>query len=196
MTQQEWEDGHTKHTRVKTESRSRASRQSYTTAGDTTSFKLQYNRIRATGEQNTNPRKKILDDLQELIMGLTLDGHDIILGIDANESLDSNQSKIQQFFDETGLLPIHEEAFNEEYYDENPLPATYSRGSKKIDFMACTPRVMSCVTGCAIEALSSGIKTDHRPLTVDLDVTTLFGGELQRIVTASLHEPRYNTGKN
>ena len=119
-------------------------------------------------------------------MGLTLDGHDIILGIDANESLDSNQSKIQQFFDKTGvLLPIHEEAFDEDYYDENPLPATYSRGSKKIDFMACTPRVMSCVTGCAIEALSSGIKTDHRPLTVDLDVTTLFGGELQRIVPDS-----------
>ena len=109
-------------------------------------------------------------------MGLTLDQHDIILGTDANESLDSNQSKIQQFFDETGLLPIHEEAFDEDYYDENPLPATYSRGSKKIDFMACTPRVMSCVTaGCAIEALSLGIKTDHQPLTVENRPPTTYG---------------------
>ena len=159
----------------------RVTRQSIATAGPATSFFQQYHDIRSGGDDNPNPRKRILQDLRSFIDALRKEPeHEVFISLDANEGL-GNRSQIQEFFEETGLLSVHETYFDDEYYDTNPIPATYSRGTTKISFMAGTPRLVSCVRGCYIEALDTGLHSDHRGMGVDFDTVSVFQGELATI---------------
>ena len=62
-------------------------------------------------------------------------------------------------------------------------PATYHRGSEKIDFILLSPRVASSVRAASILALQDGYLSDHRALVVDFDARELFASETSPIVT-------------
>lgn len=162
----------------------RVTRQSILTAGPATSFFQQYHNIREGGDDNPNPRKRILQDLRSFIATLRQDPeHEVFISLDANESL-GTRSQIQDFFEETGMLSVHETYFGDNYYTENPIPATYSRGLTKISFMAGTPQLVSCVRGCFIEALDTGLHLDHRSMGVDFDTVAVSQGEIASICPA------------
>ena len=117
----------------------RVPRQSIATAGPSTSFFQQFHDIRSGGDDNPNPRKRILQDLRSFIETLRREPeHEVFISLDANEGL-GNRSQIQEFLEETGLLSVHEIYFDDDYYNTNPIPATYSRGTAKISFMAGSP---------------------------------------------------------
>ena len=151
--------------------------------GPTTSTFVQCNKLLQQGKDQPNPRKQILEDLQDQIITWTMEGHDVILGIDANDDVDRNNSEIQRFFDETGLISAHEHLYEEDFYDDNPLPPTFIYGKKKTDFIACTPRIFSCIKRCWIEPANMGIESDHRALAIDLDTELTFNGTIPNIAT-------------
>jgi hypothetical protein len=45
------------------------------------------------------------------------------------------------FAGECGLVNIHETYFDEEHYDNDPLPPSFTKGKTKIDHIFCTPRL-------------------------------------------------------
>jgi hypothetical protein len=75
--------------------------------------------------------------------------------------------------------------FDEDYYEDNPLPTAYLSGTKNIDHMFCTPRLFDCIVGVSIEPLAAGIKTDHHALIVDFDTEAMLGGSIQQITKNS-----------
>ena len=62
-------------------------------------------------------------------------------------------------------------------------PNTHIRGTKTIDYMLGTQRVLNAVEKCGIRALNSDILSDHRVLWVDLNVQTILRQKLQPIQT-------------
>jgi hypothetical protein len=86
-----------------------------------------------------------------------------------NKALDTNNQLFQEWIAECGLVGIHENLYDKDYYINNPIPTTFQHGGKKIDHVFCTPRLFGCITGVAIKPLHNGIFSDHRALIVDFD---------------------------
>jgi hypothetical protein len=77
--------------------------------------------------------------------------------------------------------------------DSRPIPATYYRGSKKIDFVLISPSLVVAVVGVSILGLHDGYLSDHRALVVDYDATLFFAGPTSPIVAP---QPRRLTSTN
>lgn len=155
--------------------------QSIGSAGDLTSYFQQWHTLKQRGVKNPQPRKQILRDLQSLILEFIFNGYDVCLGIDANAGLDDNRQQLRFFAEDCGLIDIHESIFDDDFYMENKVPATFNRGNKKIDFILCTPRLLDCVKTAAILAENVGLISDHRCLVVDFDTRRMFGEDLMTI---------------
>ncbi len=82
------------------------------------------------------------------------------------------------FITECGPFSVHEQA---DYAADSPAPATYARGSKKIDHILVTAALLPAVTASGIEPLHAGILSDHRALYVDFDTKLLLRGTLTTI---------------
>ena len=72
-------------------------------------------------------------------------------------------------------------------------PNTYSRGSKRLDYIFVSPPILDYVDICGIEPFHSVIHNDHRGLFVDLDLQGLLGGEMASILPPKLRGVSSNT---
>ena len=122
-------------------------------------------------------RKQFLIDLTNLINKLQKEGHDIVLTMDANEGNESPTSGIAGLVRNTELVDVHASLLEPE-----SLPATYQRGSTKIDYIFVTKRLLSSVRASSILPLNDGYLSDHRALVVDFDPMGLFGDTTSDIV--------------
>jgi hypothetical protein len=64
-------------------------------------------------------------------------------------------------------------------------PATYQRGSKKIDFVLVLPRLVTAVRAAGILPLNDRYLSDHRALVIDFNPLVFFGGKTLEIVAPS-----------
>jgi hypothetical protein len=144
-------------------------------AGETTSYYHQWHNLLRQGHEQPNPRKNVLEDLKEKILSSIGHGFDICISIDANEELDSHNRQFSNWIEQCGLISVHENFYDVEFYDNNAIPSTYDRGENKIDYILCTPRLFSCIENVSIEAMNSGIPSDHRALIVDFNTDKLLG---------------------
>lgn len=89
--------------------------------------------------------------------------------IDANEQIDTNASSIAKLAIECSLIDIiatrHQQAHN---------TATYTRGTKRIDYILVNETLARAVTDCGILAFFDGIHSDHRGSFIDLDTRCIF----------------------
>jgi hypothetical protein len=104
-------------------------------------------------------------------------GHNIQLSMDANEASGPG-SGVDRIMTNCNLVDAHCICTS----DSSPIPATYQRGSKKIDFVLLSPRLVEAVVGVSILALHDGYLSDHRALIVDFDALLLFGGPTSSII--------------
>ncbi len=89
--------------------------------------------------------------------------------LDANESNDNPERGLATFLDQTTLVDVHRQ-----FHGSIGEPATYNRGSCKIDHILCTQGFLDCVRSCGIEAFGEGLDSDHRGLFVNVDASKLF----------------------
>jgi hypothetical protein len=161
------------------------------TAGEGTSFFHQWHELTKLGHRHPNPRRQVLNDIKTIALQAISKGTNMCTSIDANEALDTNNQLFHKWIAECGLVSVHENLYNEEYYNNNPIPATYQHGRKKIDHVSCTPRLFGCFTGVAIKPLHDRLFSDHRALIVDFDTAQLLGQTLHivksktRLLTAT-----------
>jgi hypothetical protein len=99
--------------------------QTINSAGPSTSFFQQWHHLRTNGHHDPNPRQQALDDLRTFIHEKIQEGCDVCLGIDANEDSDSRYQHLTTFASACGLVNTHEFFFDDDFYDNNPLPPTF-----------------------------------------------------------------------
>ena len=68
-----------------------------------------------------------------------------------------------------------------------PLPTTYTRGHRCLDYVFATEHVVSAIIKAGFEPFNIRYPTDHRSYFVDLSITGLFGVQIQPLAT---YEPR------
>ena len=100
--------------------------------------------------------------------------------LDANEAHEDPEQGLSKFLNQTGLVDVHRY-----FHGSANEPATYNRGSKKIDHILCTQGLLDCVQGCGIEAFGEGLDSDHRGLFLDIDADKLFGESTPDLTHAS-----------
>jgi hypothetical protein len=147
--------------------------QAIETAGDTTSFFHQCHSLLQDGHETPNPRKQVLLDLKELGLTKIGQGYNVCIAMDANEELDSRSNQLSEWMEQCGLVSLHKQFYDAEYYDSNPVPSTCDRGPNKIDFILCTPRLFLCIKSVSIEAMNEGTASDHRGIIVDFNTDQL-----------------------
>ena len=132
------------------------------------------------GLPQVNLRKQFFKDIIILVNLFAKQGHDILLMMDANEA-SGNGSAADTISIECGLQDAHSLSL-----DLSPPPATYHRGSAKIDFLLVSPRAAIVVHAASILALHDGYLSDHRALVVDFDANILFAGATSKIVPPAM----------
>jgi hypothetical protein len=151
--------------------------------GDRTAYSQQWRVLLERNEKNPDPRAKFITDLKTLIKQWETEGHEIIIGMDANDSANTKTSKIQQLLDRTSLVSMME---------LTNAPATYARGTSCIDYIIGTPNVKLSIKASGYLPFYQGaFESDHRALYIDLDMDQIFG-TTQSTPTHSLRNLKSN----
>jgi hypothetical protein len=146
-----------------------------TSDGLHSTFQQQAHHFRCKGMKNPNPRKLMLTHLEQLIQEFNNKKEETILMINANDNLFSRDSLLTAFLSKTRLASLV----------PNPRhhPPTHTRGSKCIDFVFGSPRILNHVQSAGISPFfeEPWPKTDHRNIFVDIDEIGLFGASTETI---------------
>ena len=124
----------------------------------------------AKGITAPNVRKQFITDLALFVNKLQQDGFEIILSLDANETLGQDAN--------FGLAHLIEECTLTDLHLLGPMepPETYRYGTNRhIDYMFGTTAVTAAVCRAGYNSYNDGIFSKHRGLFIDLDFTQLMG---------------------
>ena len=132
---------------------------------------------RGRGRGTEDLRKQTVNDLLKLINKLKNNGEDVVLMIDANEAAVPG-SGVERLMINGGLVDAHTIGANRSLTP----PATYQRGSTKIDFVLITPRLSKAVRAATILPFCDGYISDHRALVVDFCPLEMFGDTTTKLV--------------
>ena len=134
------------------------------------------------GKEKPDPRNQVLSDLTHFIDKAKLEGYEILLMLDANESIEERGSKFTKFVERNSLHDIHETIMSD-------LPSTTRLGSRhRIDFMLASERILEYVTNGGYAAVHEGIHSDHILLWADINMKEFFRGDAPRHVPPQARE--------
>jgi hypothetical protein len=129
-------------------------------------------RTRGKSDDELDPRKLILEDLGKRIKALKEENHEIILSIDANDTLQNISSEFTKFALQHGLSDILVDR-----HGTDGEPATYARGTRRIDYVMATQAINEYVKAAGIMPLKTFSDSDHRPNFVDIDLVKFLENE-------------------
>jgi hypothetical protein len=99
------------------------------TAGENTSYFHQWHKLTKQGHRHPNPRRQMLDDLKTVILKAIGKGTDVCMAMDANKPLDTKNQHFHEWIAECSLISVHENVYDEEYYEQNKIPTTHQNGT-------------------------------------------------------------------
>ena len=146
-----------------------------TIPGDDTIYAQQYRILRRQQIHNPKPKKIFDDDLCKQLNRWSQLKYDILLMIDANT--DTHDRQLQRIMNSANLYDILSAKHGLH------SPPTYVRGTKTIDHIFGTKRVVAAVRKCGLRVFNADIMSDHRALWLDLDIKHILSQTLQ-----SLHQ--------
>ena len=150
--------------------------QSISTVGPKTAFAQQWSLLREKGIHHPNPRKQFYSDLDELIASLRRQGNMIILAGDFNSTLGDDPTGLDRILHKYNLADTIQHLHGSYHC------ATHIRGSKCIDYIFCSSEFLPAVQRGAILPFQSITFSDHRPIFLDLDITTTFQTPLSSLL--------------
>jgi hypothetical protein len=148
------------------------------TAGDWTAFAQQLLILQQNGRDGS-PRKAFLEDLDKQIKEWINQDYKIVLSGDFNEQLGAGIHGFTIISAKWVLVEVIQH-FHGGLTDK---PPTYAHGTKCLDYVFCTPNLISSVKRCGILLYSEIINSDHRAIYVDFHTQTLMGGDLALLST-------------
>jgi hypothetical protein len=121
---------------------------------------------------NPDPRSIAFHDLKERINELRQQGQEIIVMMDANNTLQNTRSALTKWTAETKLIdPLVQR------HGTEGEPPTYARGSKRIDYILVSENLSEYVISCGILPLHNICFSDHRALYIDIDLQAFLKSE-------------------
>lgn len=136
-------------------------------AGAKTAFMQQWTALRQRDILSPNPRKQFISDLDSLLATIHSQGHHILLCGDFNESLGDNLHGLDKIYHKYNLCDAVDLL-----HDQTNVP-TYSRGTKRLDYIFVSPSLRSAVKRSGIAPFDTVYISDHRAVFVDLDLTAV-----------------------
>jgi hypothetical protein len=106
------------------------------TAGEKTAYRQQSNILKKQGRDETDPRGTMFRDLGKRIQEVVRQGEEVILMIDANDSLAKPKGRFSMWVGENKLVDIMIQRHGTE-----EEPATFAGGSTRIDYILMTARI-------------------------------------------------------
>jgi hypothetical protein len=122
-----------------------------------------------------NLRDQFVTDIIATVNDFQTDGHEVILMMDCNEASGFGTA-VDRIMYACNLADAH--ALDSKTYP----PATYHRGSEKIDFVLISVSLVIAVWAAFIMARHDGYLSDHQALLVDFDATSLFLGDTSQVI--------------
>lgn len=132
-----------------------------------------------TNATRISPRASFISDMQAFIHQCQENGDDIILLGDFNEEINAASSGMERLASACGLADLFSIRLG------NPTtPPTYQRGTKRIDYILMTPRLLNYVAAAGYDPFGYRIPSDHRGFFVDLHTEALFNQEIVPLAPA------------
>lgn len=125
------------------------------------------------------PRQAFIQDLQSFIRNMQEEEEDIILVGDFNDDITDPMSGMDQLATTCGLVDL----FSVRTGSPN-LPATYQRGTKRLDFVLISPSLINHVKAAGYDPFGYRIPSDHRGMYVDLDTDAVFQQPISEMAPA------------
>jgi hypothetical protein len=147
-------------------------------AGITTVHQQQVLQMKREGITDQNPRRQFCKALDTFLAEKLKAKHQIILGGDFNEDIGTNMHGLTGVISKHNLTDVLQSQLNMD--DE---PATYARGSKRIDYVFATADVAALVRTCGAEPFNHRFFSDHRGIYVDLVLSGLFDRNLSPLAS-------------
>ena len=127
-----------------------------------------------------DPRQAFIQDLQAFILQLQAANEDVIVVGDFNEEINESNSGIGSLATRCGLADVFAIRLG-----TPTLPATYQRGTKRLDFMLATPSLLTHIRAAGYDPFAYRIPSDHRGMYIDFSTDTLFRHKLPPLAPAS-----------
>jgi len=124
------------------------------------------------GNTSPNPRQQFISDLITQVKVWRQQGKEVLIGMDANEDVDSMKSHISCLFAETDLIDIHHHR-----HLAQPKPATHQCRTSPFDMIIGSDLFAAALTAAWILPFGNPplIKGDHRLLGANFHPGILFG---------------------
>jgi hypothetical protein len=188
-------------------------------AGDVTAFQKQYRTQYAyeTAIVEIKPHKQTMIESEYLREELKTDGFEVVVLIDANETLDhrvrsqnhdhnykldkgfhidgSIDGSIVTYTQNCGLSNTLSERNAESVAD---IPDTHLRGSKQIDFVLTNAGIAPLLQSIGLLDFDVIFRTDHQTFSIDIDMDGFFGSATETLPSQwlsqlQLEDPRIST---
>ena len=120
-------------------------------------------------DPTSDPRSAFVRDFHLYLSQCITIGDDVMILGDFNEEVGRDRTPLTSLFSELGLVNLMKARHL------GPVPPTYARGRKRLDYGFSTPRVALALKSCGYEAFNARFPTDHRSYYFDFDTESLFG---------------------
>ena len=147
----------------------RVAQKSIDQVGYKTTYAQQWVVERLKGNETPEPRSQCIKDLIKAVQEWQKEKLEVIIMIDANETMGTEEHGIASLASICNLTDIHAH-----YHAGINNMASYARGTKRIDFIFTTKNLVEKTTASGFLAFYDGIETDHRGSFIDFDATKLF----------------------
>ena len=109
-----------------------------------------------------HPRRQFCESLDRFLYTKIFEGHQIILGGDFNEEVGLNMHSLTRVISTRhNIIDVMRSRLG-----SGDEPATYARGSKRIDYIFMTDDVASLIRTCGAEHFNHHFFSDHRGLSM------------------------------
>jgi exonuclease III len=137
--------------------------------GIVTSATQQRSLLLESEDRLSDPREAFLRDLKTYLKECVLKGDELLVMGDFNERIGVERNPTSSLLSEFGLVNLMLSRH------PAPLPVTYARGRKCLDYGFASSHVVQSLVACGYEAFNARYPTDHRPYFFDFDTDKLFG---------------------
>ena len=134
----------------------------------------------ASKDKTSNPRVAFRRDLISCLADYHRQQYSILLVGDFNEALGSDPDGMVKIATQFDLLDVMATR------SSSVPPATYARGSRRLDYALASASVCHAVKSSGYDAFNSRISSDHRGYYLDFHTTLLFGSDTQQLASRTI----------
>ena len=137
----------------------------------------QHRSLLLQSNDTTNPRTSFRRDLLATLLPYVQSGAEILLLGDFNETLGSDPDGMSLIASRLQLIDLMASRHS------SIPPATYARGSKRLDYALASQRFSQSLVACGYDSFNARFSSDHRGYFFDFNTAHLFGNPTQQLAT-------------